>query len=352
MAKPQIVTGNLVSTIHECMEEHEVQVNGRPFYLIEVTSDSGLFEDFRDTYGYENMTHFQREIAERLMGKGTESSQIYGVLVSQDLTYSFAFNREFADLNWENRTIEFKTVEDVLLGLAEKASGTKKGGEEKRDGMDDFPVRPSDEKASPFDEWEYTRIKYALTGKKEGERQIKDSDTNKDVDFPQASLIDRIREAYKDSEVELDTGDTQPEIMFMIDIKYQTDTLQDLYKTYGEDAFDDFKKRVAEKAFGKKQKEENSYTVFLDSNLKICYTFNKRFAYFDHEKNQVIFVPLEDALLEKSKFDLSGIKRIKIDIPSPRRGGLLPRRPGGRDTKIKYALTGKKEECEDYAVEM
>ena len=177
MPKSEIEKRNLISTIHDCLKEHKVELSGKggtvPFYLIEVGASHSLFGDFVDTYSGK-IDPFQRRLAKNLLGTD-QKSQTYGVLVDTDLKYNFAFNRKFADLDRKNKKIKFKDVEDYLLEVSNKGVEGP------------HPIHPNND-IDGLD----TVFRYSIVG----EKNKKTRNRVGEVDFEGKSLLDRISTLY------------------------------------------------------------------------------------------------------------------------------------------------------------
>jgi hypothetical protein len=339
---------NLIETIEGCLREHEVRLAGKtgetPMFLIEVTANNSLFSDFFDTYTAE-IDSFKRKLAEKIISN-RNSPQKYGVLINEELFYSFAFNRKFGDLDRKQKKISFKGVEDALLEMStsKDLSEFKIYQEEGNSGQDLEPLpditldnqEEYDIENDP-DFFNDTRMRYSLTGKSRNLFKVGPEVKSEEYDeanmlYEKSSLLDRIKKSYSKNRVELDLPDEDGSPFFyLVNVKYKTSTLDDFMKTY-ECEIDDFKKKLARRIFGDK-KNDNEYGLMISENMQIKYAFNKRFASYDSRKKSVTYKPMEDVLLEKSnQVDFS--RRILPKNP-------FRRIPRSGPTMIRYALVGK-----------
>lgn len=86
----------------------------RNLYLIEFTAKTKKLEDFKTVYG-EKATAIHLKLAEKTFGE-TETDNVYGVFMDENLQMVFSFNREFADYDREAKKIIFRDMDNVLLG--------------------------------------------------------------------------------------------------------------------------------------------------------------------------------------------------------------------------------------------
>jgi len=270
---------NLIETIRDCLQEHEIIWGKEPQYLIEVNGMTNPYQDFVETYA--ELDDFKKEVARKLLGD-EENQESYGVLVNQDLKYDFAFNRRFADLNFEDGKLSFKSPEQVLFELMDQEKGEKK--------------KPNTVK----------------------------------------NLLHRIRQVYEDgNKVEIDDKN-----FFLIPTLYETNLLKDLKRTYGEN-LDEFKEKLASNLIGESL-NKNRYIMLLNEDLQIEYAYNESFAEYNPETMEIEFKPVEESVLEIVEERKDSNKQIKIpgfDIP------FMPSRVPSRidnNTIIRYALIGKK----------
>ncbi len=124
--------------------------------------------------------------------------------------------------------------------------------------------------------------------------------------------------------------------MYLIEITYETSTLEDFRKVY-DGEIDNFKNKLAKKTFGN-SKSENKYTLLISPDMQIMFAFNNRFAKYNKETDRIDFKPVEEAILEeKSEEDF--FTHEKPYRPRPRRPG-----SSGSNTVLRYSLQGKKED--------
>ncbi|MFC1753839.1 hypothetical protein ACFL96_10690 [Thermoproteota archaeon] len=325
MAKQEIVQRNLISTIDECMQEHEVVLaEGESTvsrFLIEVTAQSSPAKDFTDTYKGD-VDKFRKKLAEKLLGK-EPTIQTYGVLVTPELAFDFAFNRKFADLDREGNRIVFKNPEELLLEMSEGQDLSPQGS---------IPDTYMDSPSSDSGEMVF---KYSLTGKKGGKKKA----NGKTVQFERASLLDRVKSAYDDAKVMVFTTAKRPKRFYLMEVPYKTSTFQDFLRTYDGEV-DKFKKDLAKTLFGE-DKKDNTYGILMDPNFRMRFAFNTAFANYDPETRQVVYTPLQELLLnESNERDMAA--ELARRSQSTRTSGVRRRRRGGM--LMKYALAGKKEE--------
>jgi hypothetical protein len=336
--KMEIDKRNLVSTISECLKEHQVNLKSNngdvPMYLIEVNAPGNLELDFLSTYAGE-VDDFKQKLAKKIF-KNSDKAQSYGVLIDEDLKYTFAFNRKFGDINIKDKKISFKSVEDVLVD----STSTNFKYEEDTE----FPEQPVRPRPSFRPD---TLIRYSLTGKKDFTvkygligRRDEVQDTNSIVSFDKENLLDRIKNFYSENTVVLDV-DGKKQKFFAVNVKYNTSTLNDFQRMYDAE-IDDFKIKLAKKTFGF-GKTNNEYVLLINQDMQIAYVYNTKFAEYDKGTNSIKFVNVEDALLDNggAKKDITDIfpQRRKVEPPKEYPA---PRRPSGH-TRILYCLQGKKE---------
>lgn len=313
MTQTEIQKRNLLSTVKECLQEHQIEL-AVPMYLIEVGASSLLFKDFIDTYNGD-VDNFKRKLAEKTLGQNP-SNQMYGVLVDTDLQYTFAFNRQFADLDRQGQRIAFKSVEDILL---EYSSGQ------------DLSQGDMNEKKFPGFNSGGTIIRYAITGGKGGKSN---NGNGREVSYERVSLLDRVKTAYAENEVELKLDENKLAPFFLVTVPYETSRFADFMRTY-EGEVNEFKEKLAKKTFGD-GKVENQYGLLLTPNLQIQFAFNTQFGRYDSKSKSVIYTPSEEVLLRqthKQKIDLSQVP------PEPGSKPGQGRTPGS--TVFRYALQGK-----------
>jgi hypothetical protein len=323
MTQTEIQKRNLLSTVKECLQEHQVELVGTqgvvPMYLIEVGASSPLFKDFIDTYNGD-IDNFKRKLAEKTLVQNP-SNQMYGVLVDTDLQYAFAFNRQFADLNRQRQRIAFKGVEDILL---EHSSGQDLSQVDMPE--DSFPKF----NGGGFDPGS-TLIRYSITGKKGGKNN---NENSREVSYERASLLDRIKTAYAKNEVKLKLDEDKTASFFLVTVPYETSRFADFMRTYDGEV-DGFKEKLAKKTFGD-GKVENQYGLLLTPVLQIQFAFNTQFGRYDAKSKSVIYTPSEEVLLgqtHEQKIDLSQVQPRPTSRPRPRRSG--------GPTVFRYALQGK-----------
>jgi hypothetical protein len=305
---------NLLSTITECLSEHTVELTGQsrvvPMYLIEVIAPSSLSVDFFKTYGQQD--GFRTRLVENLMGNKVVD-QRYGVLLDTDLRYTFAFNRTFADIDKKKKRINFESPEEVLLRYS-------KGG-------DDLYGKVPEVDLSNIDSGgDTTLIRYSLSGRKPGQPPRQ---TIERVDFDQSSLIDRVKNLYERTKVNVQVdGKVLP--FFLINVEYNTNTKQDFLRTYGREV-ESFQERIAEELLGISRRV-NNYTVLVSPQMQMQFAFNNMFASYDPKSKTVIYTPAEEVLVQAAAGKFSGGDSPKIFQGKARKG---------RGTRFRYSLTGK-----------
>jgi hypothetical protein len=108
----EIVAGDLQNHLVEVTLPGEEEK--RKLFLIMVTGLTSKLDDLKVTYG-EKATSTHLKIAEKIFGtKKTEN--IYGVFLDSSLKMVFAFNRNFADYNKKGKKIDYKDIDDFLVG--------------------------------------------------------------------------------------------------------------------------------------------------------------------------------------------------------------------------------------------
>lgn len=109
---------NAIFLIKKDLGKHKVAVVlpgekiKKTFFLIEITANTSLLEDLKNTYG-EQVTALHEKVAKKLFGDAP-SDNVYGLLIDEGLNLVFAFNRQFADINKKNGVIEFKDIDDLV----------------------------------------------------------------------------------------------------------------------------------------------------------------------------------------------------------------------------------------------
>jgi hypothetical protein len=309
-------------TIADCLRDHQVEIQGSnecvPMYLIEVKTQSSVRRDFIDTF--KGIDDFKKKLAEKTLSDKAEE-QTYGVLISSDLKYEFAFNRKFADYDSEMKKIVFKQDEDLLLEFSKKDDFSDI--EEK---VPDFGIFTPNDSISD-DDLLNTIIRYAITGKKGDGRKVDCS-----ADFEQKSLLDRVKNEYSKnvSEVQLG-GKIQP--VYFVEISYNTNTFDDFMQLYKAET-DDFEGKLARKLFDK-GKQKNQYVMLIDMNMQIIYAFNRKFQAYDESTKTISKTAVEEVLLEHSgSEDLSkSIMRQtkKAATSQPKQGSMV----------VMYGIVGK-----------
>ena len=282
----------LESTIREMLEEHKVILtdgcNTSDVYAIELDPDTTLLADFKSTYP--DATLSEIKMANAAFGRRKDSQRI-AILISMDLQYFFAFNRQFAEIT-DNRVL-FDTAEQYVLDYVERSGGKTN--------------LPSIVKQKNI----------RVTGELPG--------------FTQPSLLDRVEKHYEPHAV--DMGGQK---YFLVDFEYQTSILEDLKRTYVDEMQDDFKLKTADNKFGD-DKKLNKYGVLFDEELTMRFAFNMDFARFK-QGDGIIYMPVEEAILETKG------KPSPITRPRPRRHrGSWRRHGGGCGGAICYAVVGPKE---------
>jgi len=349
---------NLMSTIEDCLKEHRVDLKSDkgvvPMYLIEVTAQSSLYDDFVKTYEGE-VDEFKKKLAKKVMGLAWVD-QKYGVLINTDLKYEFAFNRRFADIDKKAKKIVYKDVEDVLLDmsnevdLSEQESVNELADQlEQQTGPSLFPGNAV--------------FRYSVVGKKS--KKKKEKNLGK-VEFEKQSLLGRIQTQYADRFVDVKfSGQRQKRELCLIETEYKTKTINDFMKIYG-DEISDFQKKLAKQIFGKK-KTNNEYIFMLDKNMQIVFAYNRMFCAYDFQTKKLVYTPVEQVLLQNNKDrDLSetgDFRKVETkvkkrqgpvhplddsaNIPPAPRSPFEPPKPRFRSsprrssTKFKYSIIGK-----------
>lgn len=323
MNNPEIKKRNLLTTISQCLQEHQVGLAGErgivPMYLIEVQAPSNLFKDLVDTYG-EEVSGFKRKLAEKAL-KSEPFNQTYGVLVNTDLQYSFAFNRKFADLDRKGKRIAFRGVEDLLIEMST--------------GQDLSQIEMPEDSSPQGESFGHggTAIRYSILGKRDGKN---DKPIKCAVNYEKASLLDRVKNLYARNEVRLESDKNKWGSFYLVNTFYKTPRLTDFLRTYNQAGeVDNFREKLAERVFGKK-KTENQYGLLLSPDLQIKFAFNEQFARYDRKSNSMIYTPVEKALLEQTKS-----KKIDLSEGAPQILSGMRKRRYDRPTVMRYALVGK-----------
>ncbi|MBT5021746.1 hypothetical protein HOK51_08480 [Candidatus Woesearchaeota archaeon] len=334
MKQTEIQKRNLIATLEDCLKEHQVDLKDSkgtdvvPMYLIEVNAKSWLLKDFLDTYKSE-INDFKRKLADKIL-RGDNVTQKYGVLLNTNLKYSFAFNRDFADLDKNRGKIEFKDAEEYLL---EKSANEDLSQDVEADD-NTFPVDLDFDPGFRGG----TGIVYSITGKRSGQNKPKTKKKTQKkstavVSFDKASLLNRVDKLYSKNKVKLNLSGSKIKSMILIEVKYKTSKLDDFMKTYEGDV-DEFKEKIARKMLGDK-KIVNTYGILLTPSLQMKYAFNTAFAKYDKESESIVYTPVEEVLLGETKqVDLSKEKPKPRPRPRPR-----PQSP----TVFRYSLQGKKQ---------
>jgi hypothetical protein len=361
---------NLKGTIENCLKEHSVQLTTEnkdaTMYLIEVNSDLGktqpknaVFKDFKMTYP--EADKFQTALAKKVFHSGRQ--RVYGVLVDKNLQFQFAFNRLFADMNHEKK-IEFKELEELLLGLAQPGD-IDLSINSPAINIDDFTGSDGGFGNGFGGGMDGIVLRYSLSGHKNGQ---KGAGVYQNINFERANLIERVKETYKDNLHTVTLGVKKKRDFFIIQTRYETSLLQDFLDTY-DDVLTPFQKKIAPELI-KEEKHKpirginpsvldsfpkgNEYVLLLDESLQIQFAYNTKFAAYDAESQQILYANPEEILLGKSSSPFDALDEVAIKVfetakktfpkrSSMRRTGGGLSRGFGRGTAIKYSLTGPKE---------
>lgn len=153
-----------IDLIHEDLRRHKVSVTlpgeqeEKSLYLILITAKTSKLEDFWGTYG-DKATAIHQKIAQKVFGT-EETENVYGALIDESLRMIFAFNRDFADYDSNNKTIVFKDIDDVLINRIEAKKEVEKTELEIKEMS---PIqRPKRKSMLPNDIGEWL-IRYSLT---------------------------------------------------------------------------------------------------------------------------------------------------------------------------------------------
>ncbi|MBS3094148.1 hypothetical protein J4474_00640 [Candidatus Pacearchaeota archaeon] len=313
--KLPFIERNLLPTIRECLSEHAVDLSvGEkrfPMYLIEAEVSSPLDKDFFDTYAIGD--EFKKKIARNVLrGRG----QTYGVLVDSDLKYRFAFNRRFADFNFDDGKVVFKPAEEFLIESLDVTDLSQISNDSSNifncDSLSDLDAMT---------------MRYALVGGRNDvpTKPLIPEHTGIDGGF---SLLDRIRDSYKQKEVMITIGETTMPF-YLVNTSYQTSLLNDFLITYG-DELDGFERRIAQNSFGFEPKD-NEYGILFSQDLRMQFAFNNKFGFYNNRDKTIGFLPPKDILVRATAS--APTKPTKPAEPSQGSGKMV----------FRYALQGKKE---------
>jgi hypothetical protein len=110
---------DVLSLVAGDMGRHVVEVKlpgeeaSLPLVLIEVGARVKMVDVLVETYGVK-FTELHRKLAETLYGKG-ESDRVFGVFF-RGQKMVFAFSKELADYSRETKTVDFKDLDEFLVG--------------------------------------------------------------------------------------------------------------------------------------------------------------------------------------------------------------------------------------------
>lgn len=277
----------LESTFRNLLSNHTLTIgdgtNLDEFYVIEVYPKTALVDDFMATYP--DIEEFKSDVAKASLGKD-RGRQTYGVIISKQLQYMFAFNRQFAE--FKGFELAFETPEDVILSYIRDGAKTK------------FNFERTDQ-AIPKD----------LGGR---------------VSFARPSLLDRVKDYYRQHKVTIDGKE-----YFLVEFENTSFTFNDIVGTYKKELRDDFKRKIAEAKFKKDKVEQNKYGILFDEEMRMRFAFNTRFANF--REGAIVYQPLEELLLSGGK-------------PTDKKELMLPRvdhRKNCSGGRLCYALVGLKD---------
>lgn len=158
-----------ISLIKKDLKRHKVNVSlngngrgrGKTCYLVLMVAKTSLLADLKNTYGKE-FTPVHLKLAKKIFGE-KETDNTYGVLVDENLTPLFAFNRQFADYDRSTRTVIFKDLDSILVDRVE----VKKGSVIPEIDLSDLHIPQGGERRRfPGFEGMHVLLKYSLVEKK------------------------------------------------------------------------------------------------------------------------------------------------------------------------------------------
>lgn len=133
---------------------------GKTCYLILMVAKTSLLADLKNAYG-KQVTAVHMKLAKKIFGE-KETDNTYGVLVDENLTPLFAFNRLFADYDRSTRTVIFKDLDSILVDRVD----VKPGWFEKLDLSDLRIPRREERRRFPDFDGMHVLLKYSLVEKK------------------------------------------------------------------------------------------------------------------------------------------------------------------------------------------
>jgi hypothetical protein len=378
--KSEIQKRNLISTIEDCLKEHQVTVsddkNIEQMFLIQMSAPSTLLEDFMNTYNTSRSVevvnnNYAKLLSTVLVGaaKGTtDVPQTYGVLVDTNLTCRYAFNMEFADFNKQEEKVVFKPIEDVLKKCADEVI--------EKINKPRIVREPS---------WDNMVIKYSLKGGRGGPMikygfpEPRDSNMGNfflqtvkqpgKVGFEPNSLLDVIKKDFeKNKSVEVIINE-KPQKFYLVDTTYTTIEYRDLEKVYGTLAVSKFIDKSAEeeyfaatkgKTVGPEQKyfaavkgsvnrfmnhSDNNYGILITPEMQMKFAFNHLCSHYDDDTKQVVFAKLSE-VVDGSSYRWGRSAKYNADKDRIRRESIDPdgyfSDRSSDSMLIKYALCGPK----------
>jgi len=358
--KSEIQKKNLISTIDDCLKEHQLTVadskHTEEMYLIQMTAPSTLLVDFTTTYRDSMIKQFgpsetilkvlSTVVVGALKKNGT---QTYGVLVDKNLKCRYAFNMEFGDFNKDENRVSFKPLEDVLMKCAEQVANKINEPEVVRESSySDMVFRYSLIGGNggpmlkyglpePRGESDSDLIKKLISGSKKGESVINYLETPKTpgkVEFENNSLLHIIRGNFElSNNVEVIINE-QPQKFYLVDTKYQTIPYIDLEKMYGKQNVSKNTEELSKK-FG--EKKENTYSVLITPDMQMKFAFNRKFSHLDKDTKQIVYPTLGEIV--DGRYGMSILAELNAAL-SKRERDAMPRDshsyPGSM--MVKYSL--------------
>jgi hypothetical protein len=153
-------------------------------------------------------------------------------------------------------------------------------------------------------------------------------------------------------------GESEKRKLYLIEITAKTSKYDDFVQVYPEAT--PIHLKLAEKLFGRDE-VNNIYGVFLDTALWVVFAFNREFADYDKKKQEIVFKPIDDLLLDSVSGKDTSVSDLKIKKGSfPKslkpEGDTGPKRhpfrrdrssfwpgDGGSSGVVRYSLTEEQE---------
>lgn len=149
----------------------------------------------------------------------------------------------------------------------------------------------------------------------------------------ESNLLWRIESCLKEHQVNIAVGRNKVPFYLIMQERIASPITEDFAKTYPEAT--DFQRQLAERIL---TQSAQTYGIFVDTNLKYSFAFNRKFADLNKKKDGIDFKSAEDVLLGTFNQPSQPIFPIS-DFPD---GPFFPHDGPGSDLTVRYAITGGK----------